>query len=655
MDLRHLRYLIAVAEERSFCAAADRLRLAQPALSRQIRDLEQEIGTPLFVRDSTGTVLTAAGEQCVVAARQILEKVGEAIEHARLADQGLVGKCILGAGRYPLWNGLLGRIVEQARRDFPGIEVVVEEFSSEKQWNALENAEIDIAIGAALEAENLRFAGATHSVDLIDSIVVARTHPLASRESVTLDDLERETYIRYAPEVEGEATRNLDATLSRRGFTPAAERTASNADSVRMLVRAGVGWSPLPRSMRHALNAGLVAIPVDDLAIPLRYVYMHRRGDQRPAVRSILTSIRRSGDRDGRRSVQSIPIPQEEATLAAPINLELRHLRYFAAIVQHESIGRAAEALELTQPALSRQLRTLESEVGVELLTRTARGVVPTLAGASLHHDALSILGAADQLAPEAHRALRGTAGSCMVGVVASPLAWETVSRAVADCAARLSFIEVRVEDVPTPKQGAALREARLDVAVGHRYPTVPDLDPSLIRELLVPDRMSIALVGSEHPLASRGEVALEDLADLPFMFMKRSFSPGLYDVVMGMFARAGFTPRIEGEFDGLPTVWALAAQGLGWALGSASQSAAPPQGTAALRITDFDMPWGLELVYRRNEARMPVLEVINALRLAAREVDPAWAPQQTSIGPARRWSGNMPALETTKLRQTPY
>src|SRR3954463_1759666 len=269
MELRHLRYLIAVAEERSFIGAAAKLRLAQPALSPQIRDLETEIGTPLFVRDSTGTVLTAAGEQCVTVARQILADVDDAIERARLAHKGLVGKCILGSGRYPLWNGLLGRIVEQARSDFPGIEVVVEELSGEAQWTALENAEIAIGLGAALPAENMRLSGATHSVDVLDSIVVSRTHPLAAYESVTLRDLEGETYVRYAPDVEGEATRNLEAALSRSGFVPASQRSASNADSLRMLVRAGVGWSALPRSMRHVLNAGLVAIPIEDLAIPL--------------------------------------------------------------------------------------------------------------------------------------------------------------------------------------------------------------------------------------------------------------------------------------------------------------------------------------------------------------------------------------------------
>jgi DNA-binding transcriptional LysR family regulator len=624
MELRHLRYLIAIAEERSFSAAAARLRLAQPALSRQIRDLERELGTALFVRDSTGTVITAAGEQCAAAARQILNDVSNAIRRARLAHGGLVGRCVLGVARDPLWNGLLGRIVEQARLDFPEIEMVVEEFASGDQWTALENAEVDIGFGAAPPAENARLVGATHSRDVLDTVIVARTHPLAGRASVTLQDMAGETYIRYEPAVEAEATRSLQAFLARSSFTPAAQRSASNVDALRMLVRAGAGWSVLPRSMRTVIDAGLVAIPIDDLFVPFRYVYMHRRGDTRPVVRSIMTSISHSADRTTVR--RSDEVPEAVESQAVPSRLELRHLRYFAAIVQHESIGRAAEAMELTQPALSRQLRSLETDVGVDLLTRTARGVVPTLAGQSLHHDALNILSAADRLGSEAHRAVRGTAGTCVVGVVASPLAWDAAARALADCAQRLPSIDVRIEDTPTPRQVPAIREARLDVAVGHRYPTASDLDPSIVRELLLPDRINMALLGTDHPLASRGELALKDLSGVPFMFMTRSFSPGLHDVVMGTFARAGFTPRIDGEYDGLSTIWALVAQGLGWAMGSASQKLAPPQGVVAVPITDFDLPWGLELAYRRDEARIPVLEMIASLRRAARELEAGMA-----------------------------
>ena len=149
MELRHLRYLIAVAEERSFVAAAAKMQVAQPALSRQIRDLENEIGVDLFLRDTTGTKLTTAGEACLRGARDMLDSVRSALERARLAEHGLVGRIVLGAARYPLWNGLLARLIGRVRGQYPGLEIIVEERSLHAQWSALADCHIDIGFGTA--------------------------------------------------------------------------------------------------------------------------------------------------------------------------------------------------------------------------------------------------------------------------------------------------------------------------------------------------------------------------------------------------------------------------------------------------------------------------------------------------------------------------
>ena len=162
MELRHLRYLIAVAEEHSFVAAAARLALAQPALSRQIRDLEKAVGTDLFLREPSGTKLTAAGQECMRASREILESVSSAVKRARLAEHGLIGRCVVGVGRYPLWNGLMARIIEQAREDYPGIDVVVEECTTYNQWQALVDAKVDIAFGSAPATEFMQCAVETY-------------------------------------------------------------------------------------------------------------------------------------------------------------------------------------------------------------------------------------------------------------------------------------------------------------------------------------------------------------------------------------------------------------------------------------------------------------------------------------------------------------
>ena len=95
MELRHLRYFIAVAEESTMVGAAKRLRIAQPALTRQIHDLEREIGVDLFDRGSKGMELTPAGDVCLVSARHILGRVESAIALAKGSSSGIVGRCII--------------------------------------------------------------------------------------------------------------------------------------------------------------------------------------------------------------------------------------------------------------------------------------------------------------------------------------------------------------------------------------------------------------------------------------------------------------------------------------------------------------------------------------------------------------------------------
>jgi len=637
MELRHLRYLIAVAEEHSFVAAASRLHLAQPALSRQIRDLEAELGIELFLRDSSGTRLTAAGDAVLRSARTLLDDLDSAVERTRQAEHGLVGSCVIGAGRYPLWNGMLGRLLEHVRSEYPGIEIFVDERSLRGQWEALANAQIDIAFGTAPPGDYAQFVVETHSLDLIDAVAVSRRHPLASRDSVSLNDLRTETWIRHAPSVADEPTRIFQSVLSNSGFVPQSTRQAANDDALRMLVRSGAGWCALPRSLRATMPDGMVALPLDDLAVPFRYVHFHRRGDNRPVVRSVLGAMRRAARKEGFGAAKE-PVAKAQVAERKLLNatrLELRHLRYFVATIEHETIGRAAEHLDITQPGLSRQLRDLEQEVGATLILRNARGVEPTLAGKALYGDAVRILRGADQMASEAQRALRGTSGQVVVGLAASPLIWETITKVVADVASRMPEISVTVEDVPTPRQGKALHEAKLDLAIGHRYPSISDIDPGVSRTQILPDMFNQALISANHPLATESEISLKDLGDLPFLFMKRPFSPALYDLVMSTFERAGFRPKIEGTYDGLTTVWALSAQGMGFTVGMESQRKYPPHGVVAVRLKDFNLEWGAELSCRSDESRPAVVAVIEAIHRAARElVDESMTSQETKYWP---------------------
>ena len=149
MELRHLRYFVAVAEAGGFVRAARELHVAQPALSRQIRDLEREVGVDLVDRDPRSTRLTPGGEAVLHEARAILDDVTHAIDRARQASRGLAGPCSLCAGKLPTWSGLVAGLLGALRRDYPMVHLDVSEAVMRKQWTALTSGKVDLGIGAA--------------------------------------------------------------------------------------------------------------------------------------------------------------------------------------------------------------------------------------------------------------------------------------------------------------------------------------------------------------------------------------------------------------------------------------------------------------------------------------------------------------------------
>jgi DNA-binding transcriptional LysR family regulator len=639
MELRHLRYLEAVADAKTFIAAAAKVRVAQPALSRQIRDLEEELGVDLFTREASGSRLTVAGEAVVAISRTILHSVTEAVRRARLAENGLVGECVVGVGRFPAAYELCARLIARTRQEFSGIQIVVEHLTPNAVWEKLSSAEIDVGIGIAPPEQRPDLATQTFGHDVLDRAALAESHALARRTALTLEDLRPETYIGLGPSVGSEPIRLLYQEFMSKKFEPAATRNAKNFENLRFLVRAGAGWSVFPRSVKDGVDSGIAVVPITDLAVPFRYVVMSRRTETREVVRCALGILRREAMAEPVEAKGEIEEPNSGDVVdpqARISRVELRHLRYLVAVIEHESIGRAAEALGLAQPTLSKALKDLETDVGAVMLTRTARGVAPTGAGDSFARDARRILATVDRLASEAQRAVRGASGRVVVGVAPSAPFWDLISAATSLLPQSPEPPDIVVDEVPTPRQVAQLREASIDLGLGHHFPTAPELESSVVRVQLVPDSLDVALLPTSHPRAGATELALTELGELPFLFMKREFNPGFYDLVMTTMARAQFVPRLEGSYDAIPSIWALVAQGVGWGLGSRAQIASPPRGIAVVPLKDFALPWGIELTYRRSESRPAVLELLSAIRRAAESAkSTAMTSQERKYWPA--------------------
>jgi LysR family hca operon transcriptional activator len=257
--LRHLRYFIAVAEEGSLTnAAARRLHTAQPSLSRQIRDLELEVGVKLLERGARGIELTAAGRTFLDHARLALFQVEAASEAARRAAQSDKAAFVIGflAGQELVWLPEALRIL---RDEEAGVEITLASQSSPELAGALMRGKVDVAfLRREAQAPGLAFKFLVKE-PLVAVLPVG--HPLAARKDIRPQDFAGETYItptRVAPVLKSV----IEGYAARSGITLKPEYDAENLSSVLSLVTSTGGVTLMPLYVRMMLPASVVVRPL---------------------------------------------------------------------------------------------------------------------------------------------------------------------------------------------------------------------------------------------------------------------------------------------------------------------------------------------------------------------------------------------------------
>ena len=197
MELRHLRYLVAVADAGTFVRASEQLRVAQPALSRQINDLEEELKVELFEEGARKATLTAAGHAAVRLARHVIDDTERAIGRARMSDEGQLGECAITCGPVPLAVGIVAQLVARMRARHPAIRLRIVEGRFPTQWEAVANGEVDIALGAVPPQSYQSLNHETQFVHTVDTALVAPEDPLAAHDVVSLAELNRSCYLGF--------------------------------------------------------------------------------------------------------------------------------------------------------------------------------------------------------------------------------------------------------------------------------------------------------------------------------------------------------------------------------------------------------------------------------------------------------------------------
>ncbi len=293
MELRHLRYFIAVAEELHFGRAAERLGISQPPLSQQIQALEEEIGARLFERTNRRVELTDAGRLFLDESRQVLAQVDKAVLLARRAHLGELGELKIGFTSSAPFTSTIPSSIHAFRKAYPDVHLDLQEMSSRQVLKALLEESLQVGV-----IRPLALPDAVHWVELFREPLVAvlrADHPLAagSEDGLAIAALAEEPFV-FFPRSYGTGLYDQVIALTRQaGFSPRIAQEASEAMTIIGLVSAGLGVSILPASFRRARVDGVVYRTLSDPEATTAVWLARRQNEGSPLALSFIDLVTR--------------------------------------------------------------------------------------------------------------------------------------------------------------------------------------------------------------------------------------------------------------------------------------------------------------------------------------------------------------------------
>jgi DNA-binding transcriptional LysR family regulator len=295
VDLRHLRYFIAVAEEGHITRAAERLGMQQPPLSQRIKAIEGELDVQLFRRKPRGVELTDAGQAFLRNARAVLAQFDHTFETTRRTARGEEGDICVGITPTSPFHPFIPRVIRAFRETYPAVDLRLEERLGQDLLDLLCKEQIDAAF---LRTATVDRDGLICDLLLEEPMLAAlpSQHPLAQRRrnTLTLKNLASEAFIFYRPLGAG-LNEIMMLACRAAGFSPRVGQEAPRVTSALSLVAVGLGVSLVPASLQHVTMNGVV---YRALAGPVRpkapHTLVSRRGDPSPVVRHFVRLVRQA-------------------------------------------------------------------------------------------------------------------------------------------------------------------------------------------------------------------------------------------------------------------------------------------------------------------------------------------------------------------------
>jgi DNA-binding transcriptional LysR family regulator len=310
MEIRHLRYFVAVAEELNFHRAAERLFMAQPPLSQQIRDLEEELGALLFDRSHRQIRLTVAGQVFLEDTYQLLTQVDRAKGRAKRANKGELGQLTIGYTSF-VHCPLFRLILQQYRVQYPDVDIILRDLVTIEQMKQVDTNALDLSFAthASLVISSLEETQLAHECILREPVlaVLPRNHRLSAQSPLPFVALADEPWIWFARQYDPTTYDYMTRLFDHTGFRPHVAQEVHQLQIVISLVAAGLGVGLVTASTEQFANQDVVYLDLVDPTPKAEFSVVWRKDNPSPLLRAFLAIVREVSQSQDQKSEVTLP------------------------------------------------------------------------------------------------------------------------------------------------------------------------------------------------------------------------------------------------------------------------------------------------------------------------------------------------------------
>ena len=288
IEFRHLKYFQTVAKELHFRKAAEKLFITQPALSRQIKQLEEYVGTELFKRDKRNVSLTKAGEYLLTEAQFLFDHLGfikDNIGHIARGDEGEIRIGFVGSAMQSVIPALLKKI----NRDSPGIHFVLTELTNQDQVDQIRNDQLDLGF-----IRTMRLPEGLKKLDVFEEtfcLVLPKSHPISSKNFKTISDLEKENFILFSSQYSHGYYDKIMSIFEDQGFAPKIAHESVHANTIFRLVENELGIGIVPSSLKQGFDLNIKFIDLERIPQRTTLSAIWKQESRNPILKKVIHTL----------------------------------------------------------------------------------------------------------------------------------------------------------------------------------------------------------------------------------------------------------------------------------------------------------------------------------------------------------------------------